>query len=282
MVASPARTSASPAREQALQKEHDQGSGTNLGDAFAYFDPATCSLRTSQHSLFEVETSCLVTLPSSGTMRSGRCYALPTLVLRTGETASSSWPTARANDAEKRGDFDAQNPRNGLPAAAKCQTWPTPTRSEAKKGHDVPDGQRGIGLNTRAKAHQPWPTPNTLDSLPQRSPEAQERHLRRGDPLGPKRNTTGNLREDAAVWASPLSRDHRSGKSNDRRGRGIQDRPLNEQAVSYELPKDQTSGMTGSPSEEPMERPGLLNLVFVCVLMGFPAEHLQSVLSEMQ
>jgi hypothetical protein len=35
------------------------------------------------------------------------------------------WPTPRANDAEKRGDFDATNPRNGLPAAVKM--FPTPT-----------------------------------------------------------------------------------------------------------------------------------------------------------
>jgi hypothetical protein len=40
------------------------------------------------------------------------------------------WPTPRANDAEKRGDFDATNPRNGLPAAVKM--FPTPTRSMHK------------------------------------------------------------------------------------------------------------------------------------------------------
>ncbi len=39
--------------------------------------------------------------------------------------AVKRWPTPRANDAEKRGDFDATNPRNGLPAAVKM--FPTPT-----------------------------------------------------------------------------------------------------------------------------------------------------------
>ncbi len=34
------------------------------------------------------------------------------------------WPTPRANDAEKRGEFDITNPRNGLPAAVHL--WPTP------------------------------------------------------------------------------------------------------------------------------------------------------------
>lgn len=36
------------------------------------------------------------------------------------------WPTPLANDAEKRGDFDAMNKRNGLPAAVKRAMWPTP------------------------------------------------------------------------------------------------------------------------------------------------------------
>lgn len=48
-----------------------------------------------------------------------------------------------------------------------------------------------------------WPTPNTLDYLGQRSPEAREYQLRRGDPDGSRRSTTGNLREDAAMWATP-------------------------------------------------------------------------------
>lgn len=41
------------------------------------------------------------------------------------------WPTPRANDAEKRGDF-AYDLRTGLPAAVKF--WPTPTRSDATGG----------------------------------------------------------------------------------------------------------------------------------------------------
>lgn len=40
------------------------------------------------------------------------------------------WPTPRANDAEKCGDFDVTNPRNGLPAAVRL--YPTPTRSMHK------------------------------------------------------------------------------------------------------------------------------------------------------
>lgn len=39
------------------------------------------------------------------------------------------WPTPRANDAEKRGDFDATNARNGLPAAVRL--YPTPMTTDA-------------------------------------------------------------------------------------------------------------------------------------------------------
>ncbi len=47
-----------------------------------------------------------------------------------GRPARSYWPTQKANDAEKRGNFDTSNPRNGLPAAAK--SWPTPTVNDSK------------------------------------------------------------------------------------------------------------------------------------------------------
>ena len=40
-------------------------------------------------------------------------------------TLAVRWPKPRANDAEKRGNFDAQNPRNGLPAAVKRYMTPT-------------------------------------------------------------------------------------------------------------------------------------------------------------
>jgi hypothetical protein len=43
-------------------------------------------------------------------------------------------PTPRANDAEKRGNFDTSNPRNGLPAFAK--KWPTPTAPMFKGSND--------------------------------------------------------------------------------------------------------------------------------------------------
>jgi DNA (cytosine-5)-methyltransferase 1 len=50
------------------------------------------------------------------------------------------WPTPKSNDAEKRGNFDASHPRNGLPAAVK--RIPTPTASDWK-GSSKPGQRRG-------------------------------------------------------------------------------------------------------------------------------------------
>jgi len=43
--------------------------------------------------------------------------------------AAHLWPTPTANDAEKRGNFDVTNPRNGLPGAVRW--YPTPMTTDA-------------------------------------------------------------------------------------------------------------------------------------------------------
>jgi hypothetical protein len=47
-------------------------------------------------------------------------------------------PTPRANDAEKRGNFDPHNPRNGLPAAVML--LPTPRATDGDKATRTPQG----------------------------------------------------------------------------------------------------------------------------------------------
>lgn len=69
-----------------------------------------------------------------------------------------SWPTPKANDAEKRGNFDLTNPRNGLPAAAKL--WPTPTATLGTKGGRITErkGREG-GTLIEAVSARMWATP---------------------------------------------------------------------------------------------------------------------------
>ena len=156
-----ARTSAWPATAPA-SPARGRDSGESLRGLLGRFDRDTHSLRTVQPSLFEDSTECLQTLPRWGLMRDGELYRRRTLVHRTSANASGLWqtptaddaldrqvgkwnsrgepklsaqvmiPTPKSNDAEKRGNFDAMNPRNGLPAFV--MKWPTPTAIGAGSG----------------------------------------------------------------------------------------------------------------------------------------------------
>jgi hypothetical protein len=73
--------------------------------------------------------------------------------------AKRVWPTATANDAEKRGDYAAER-RNGLPGVAKA-VWSTPRASDGEKGSP---GQRfGSGTMLPLPAQAVWATPTTRD-----------------------------------------------------------------------------------------------------------------------
>jgi hypothetical protein len=99
-------------------------SGVKWRELFRKFDPATSSWRTHR-CLFDADLpESSVILPRWGMMQDGALSERLTLALPTCERESGLWPTPRANDAEKRGNFDLANQRNGLAAAAKM--WPTP------------------------------------------------------------------------------------------------------------------------------------------------------------
>lgn len=129
---------------------------------FARYDRDTCSWRTPQYSLFGGLTEYSGTWPKWGMMRSGVCWERTTLERRTFEKGYGYWPTPRANDAEKRGNFDLENPRNGLAAAAK--KWPTPRSSDGTHGGRVtPRKAREGGNLIEAVSKEMFPTPNKRD-----------------------------------------------------------------------------------------------------------------------
>jgi hypothetical protein len=97
-AASPARTSASPAREPG-SKDHARAFGGSLLGSLGNFDPDTSSLKTSQLSLFGDSTGCLQTLPRAGSMRNGTIYQRQPLAPLTGGTGSGLWPTPAGMDA---------------------------------------------------------------------------------------------------------------------------------------------------------------------------------------
>jgi hypothetical protein len=79
--------------------ERDRGCGPSTFDCFAFFDPGTCSWRTSQGSLLEGWVEFSETWPPSGSMRSGSASALPSpQVPFTIDSECSYWPTPTKSD----------------------------------------------------------------------------------------------------------------------------------------------------------------------------------------
>lgn len=156
-----AKTSASPGKAEG-SPETDQGCGGSLPGSFAAFDPDTWSWRTFQLSFIGDSTLSSDGLPRTGMMRSGRLYPQRRWVPRTLESDCSWWPTPRANDPKKRGDFDAHNKRNGLPAAVKRTPnhFPTPTAADSDRMSErYPRGN----MTLRGAVIQ-WPTPQESDA----------------------------------------------------------------------------------------------------------------------
>lgn len=80
--------------------------GRTWPGSLAMYDHASHTLKTAQHSLIEDLTGCCVTLPRSGTMRSGQLWERQTLARRTSESASGFWPTPQASDNRDRGNME--------------------------------------------------------------------------------------------------------------------------------------------------------------------------------
>lgn len=156
---SPAPTSAQPGK--ALEStEKPAAYGWKWPGSFAKWDRDSCSWKTRQCSLLGDLNVYSGTWPRWGLMRDGECLEQTALVPRTSATEfglwqtpvaddacnrekgkwnsrgepklsaqvkiyPEKWPTPRANDGKKRGNFDTTNPRNGLPAAVKRYMTPT-------------------------------------------------------------------------------------------------------------------------------------------------------------
>ena len=115
----------------ASRKEPAVASGSPSPSAFAIFDRATSSWRTSPRSARAASRKSSATWPRSGMTRSGRAFALPTPEPRTAATASSSSPpgpeppggsrllptpvAGNSNDGEATGSWLARRDRQKQP-----------------------------------------------------------------------------------------------------------------------------------------------------------------------
>jgi hypothetical protein len=128
LEAFPVKTSQQQEKEPE-SKEIDLECGEKWLGWSAKFDPHTSTLRTAQCSLLEEEPELLQTLPRSGMTRSGMLWERQTLVLRTSETESGSWPTPMSSEYKANKNYRPGR-QNGLTQAV--MKWPTPVKSDSQ------------------------------------------------------------------------------------------------------------------------------------------------------
>jgi hypothetical protein len=118
-AASPVRTSAELAARRALP-ESAADFGLSLLGSLASYDPASCSWKTSQTSLFGGLTEFSETWPRSGMLRSGTAYQLAPLAPLTNGIESGLLPTPTSGS----GRTGAHHPFDGgSRARAKPGRW---------------------------------------------------------------------------------------------------------------------------------------------------------------
>ena len=140
------------------------------------------------------------TFPTSGMMRGGKLFPLPLLAHRTDVSAYSSLPTPTVSDQYTDNLASSQQSDGSMHSVTLAQIvnrpdlLPTPTAQAAKHGSTPDETANSHGSNLWDVTVL-FPTPNTMDMLPARTGEARERQLKRGDPNGKPRASSGNLRE---------------------------------------------------------------------------------------
>ena len=128
---------------------------------FAYYDPATRSLRTSQDTFPLGLPTFSPTLPKSGSMRNGQLFARPTLAHPIGVSACSSLlPTPSVADATG-GHMTRSGSRSNellLPGIA-VQLLPTPRASDGPNGGpNQRNGNGDMALPSAVLHYLPTPT----------------------------------------------------------------------------------------------------------------------------
>lgn len=116
--------------------EPDRDFGVRSFDAFAHFDPALSSWRTSLRSLFGDSHELPPTWPRAGIVSHGRAIALPPLAPRiaASEFSSSRLPTMTASEANHQSHRASQGKAPSLTDIARTPMarLPTPLSRDAK------------------------------------------------------------------------------------------------------------------------------------------------------
>ena len=125
-----ARTLALPENKQALAHKRAVASTVKSSASLAWFDPSSCSWRTSQQSFLTDSEQSWQTLPRSGMTRSGFAYALPIVGRLTTEIDGGylATPTTMSNQL-----MPSMMKHKGCRNLVEAML-PTPTAHDRKKG----------------------------------------------------------------------------------------------------------------------------------------------------
>ena len=179
-----ARTSPRPG-PGAASRASAPGSGVNLPESFAKFDPASCSWKIPGCLFTGGWDEFSGTWPRSGMLLGGMCYPLPPWAPSTSASGFGSrpcWPTVTVNGNYNRAGLSA---KSGDGLATAVARWPTPNARDWKDGGSVTQGARhspnlgvmvqrarggGDGRLPAAMTPTPPATPNAADTLPPSQP----------------------------------------------------------------------------------------------------------------
>ena len=266
LAAFPARTLASQAKAPALT-ESAAACGPTWRASLARFDPVTSSWKTAQRSLLgDLEESSVI-WPRSGMTADGQCWELPTLERRISGTGSGLWATPSATDGQRGGTITPN--MTGVSLAQMINTptrWPTPTTQDNVqiRGEGMAAGKSKRGT-TLAGAVSMWPTPtSTLGT--------------NGGRVTPTKAREGGTLIEAlsarTTWPTPMAADSRGSSGRPAPGKQVQ----LVDAVKFATPlsRDYRSGKASQATHEKNSRPlseqigGSLNPTWVEWLMGWP------------
>lgn len=153
-----------------------RASGATSQTPFAFFDPASCSWRTSQPSLDGDSTEYSGTWPRSGTTRAGCAFELPKLGLPTTETGGSASPSLlptplardwKAGTGNRYGKIGRPLSEVALLLPAEplqAAMLPTPRASDGPKGAPNQRDSSGRYTHLPAAVVHLLPTPIAGDS----------------------------------------------------------------------------------------------------------------------
>jgi hypothetical protein len=170
--ASLARTLAQPEIVLAFRKVREAASGPKSFASLALFDPASCSLRTSQQSFLSDldSTSFSLTLPTWGSMRDGSVCELPMLErpIEGTDGGASLLPTptmacATGGQTSRSGDRKGE-----LLLTGYAKMFPTPTQGDSKSSgsRNTATSKANAGVSLTDFVRQDggvgrlWPTPS--------------------------------------------------------------------------------------------------------------------------